>query len=242
MTDRPAFRPPAFRTDAYADRCTAEVVQADESGIRLSDTVFYPEGGGQPGDTGWLTWDGCTLAIRDAKKADGPDTVLHLPAEGETLPPVGAQVTAIIDWQRRHRLMRMHTALHLLCSVIDGDVTGGQIGADKSRLDFNIGSQHPDKDALSDALNRLVEDDRPVRVREIAAEELANQPELVRTMSVQPPTSGGTVRLIEIEGADLQPCGGTHVTATAEIGALRVGKIESKGRQNRRINIHLAEG
>jgi misacylated tRNA(Ala) deacylase len=138
--------------------------------------------------------------------------------------------------------MRMHTALHLLCSVIDGDVTGGQIGADKSRLDFNIGSQHPDKDALSEALNRLVAENHPVRVRTIAADDLAAQPELVRTMSVQPPTSGGAVRLIEIEGVDLQPCGGTHVASTGEIGPLRVGKVESKGRQNRRINIHLAEG
>ncbi|SDF72409.1 Ala-tRNA(Pro) hydrolase [Limimonas halophila] len=232
---------PAFRADAHADRCTAEVVSVGEDGIRLSDTVFYPEGGGQPGDTGWLTWDGGTTVIRDARKADGPDTVLHVPDAEQPLPPEGAAVTAIIDWPRRHRLMRMHTALHLLCSVIDGDVTGGQIGADKSRLDFNIGSQHPDKEALSEALNRLVAEDHPVRVRSIAADELAAQSELVRTMSVQPPTSGGTVRLVEIEGVDLQPCGGTHVASTGEIGPLRVGKVESKGRQNRRINIHLAE-
>lgn len=233
---------PAFRADAHADRCTAEVAAADADGIRLSDTVFYPEGGGQPGDTGWLSWDGGTTAIADAKKAEGPDTVVHIPDGDQPLPPVGARVTTTVDWTRRHRLMRMHTALHLLCSVVDGGVTGGQVGPDKSRLDFNVGGEHPDKEALSQALNRLVAEDHPVRARAIAAEKLAEQPELVRTMSVQPPTSGGTVRLIEIEGVDLQPCGGTHVASTAEIGPLRVGKIESKGRQNRRINLHLAEG
>ena len=234
---------PAFRRDPYASHVTATVETGDAGGIRLADTVFFPEGGGQPGDTGRLVWDGGETPIVDARKADGPDTVVHIPAEDAPSPPAGTEVRAELDWPRRHRLMRMHTALHLLCSVIDGAVTGGQIGETKSRLDFNIGSEKPDKQALSDALNRLVGEDHPVGARYVDAATLAEQPELVRTMSVQPPAdASGRVRLVEIGTVDLQPCGGTHVAGTGEIGALSVGKIESKGRANRRINIHLSDG
>ena len=163
--------------------------------------------------------------------------MVHIPAEGSVLPAVGSEVEAVIDWERRHRLMRMHTSLHLLCAVVTGDVTGGQVNDGKGRLDFNLPDTKLDKDAITAALNALVEEDHAVRPRWITDEELARNPDLVRTMSVQPPSGAGKVRLLEIEGVDLQPCGGTHVQRTGEIGRLRVAKIENKGRQNRRINI-----
>ena len=229
-----------FREDPYARTCEAEVLAADPAGVRLSRSVFYPMGGGQPGDTGRLTWDGGACPIVDARKADdAPDEVVLIPGEDAALPAPGAVVQAELDWDRRHRLMRMHTTLHLLCSLIEGDVTGGQIGADKSRLDFNIPEQQIDKDALTDQLNALIAADHPVSAEWITDDELAAKPELVRTMSVQPPSGGGRVRLIRIGDVDLQPCGGTHVASTREIGRVRVGKVESKGKQNRRINVHL---
>jgi len=231
-----------FRDDAYARTCDATVRAADAGGVRLDATVFYPMGGGQPGDTGRLIWHGGSMAIADTRKGDEPSDVVHIPGDGATLPEPGTAVTAELDWDRRYRLMRMHTALHLLCSLVPGAVTGGQIGESKSRLDFDISGDQVDKDALSDSLNRLVADDHPVRARWIDDAELDAEPELVRTMSVMPPRDGGAVRLIEIDGVDLQPCGGTHVNSTGEIGGLRVGKVESKGKQNRRINIHLATG
>lgn len=232
---------PIYRDDPYARRCEAVVVESGAEGIRLDRTVFYPMGGGQPGDTGTLTWDGGQVAIIDTRKGADHEDVVHIPAEGAALPAPGTKVTAEIDWARRHRLMRMHTTLHLLCSLVEGDVTGGQVGETKSRLDFNIPDARLDKDALSEQLNRLIQANHPVRMRWITDAEMAEQPELVRTMSVKPPTGGGRVRLIEIAGVDLQPCGGTHVAATGEIGAVRIGKIESKGKQNRRINVHLVE-
>lgn len=231
---------PLFRDDAYLTRCEAEVLSAGPEGIRLDRSVFYPEGGGQPGDSGRLLLaDGTALSVVDARKGEGPDEVLHLLAEGSPLPAPGTRVTAEIDWERRHRHMRMHTSLHLLCSLIEGEVTGGQVGDGKGRLDFALEAA-PDKAWLQEALNRLVQEDHAVRPRWIEDAELAARPELVRTMSVKPPSGAGRVRLLEIEGVDLQPCGGTHVRSTAEIGALEVGKIESKGRQNRRINLRLA--
>lgn len=233
---------PVYRDDAYARSCTADVVSANSDGICLSRTVFYPLGGGQPGDIGRLEWRGGGVEIVDTRKADNADEVLHIPAPGASLPPAGAEVTATIDWPRRHRLMRMHTALHILCGLIEGEVTGGQIGEWKSRLDFNLPDARLDKDALQTEITRLIADDRPVRVGWISEAELEENPGLVRTMSVKPPRGGGRVRTVEIEGVDYQPCGGTHVRATAEIGAVRVGKIESKGRQNRRVNIHLDVG
>jgi misacylated tRNA(Ala) deacylase len=232
-----------FRTDPYTRSCEATVLGADETGIRLDRTVFYPMGGGQPGDHGVLRLiDGSVIPIRDTVKGTGPDDILHLTGPGVTLPAAGTKVTAEIDWERRHRLMRMHTCLHLLCAVVPGEVTGGQVGDGKGRLDFNLPEGGLDKDAIAAALNKLIEEDHPVRPVWITDEELAAKPELVRTMSVKPPTGAGRVRLLEIEGVDLQPCGGTHVRRTGEIGPVQVGKIESKGRQNRRINIAFAEG
>jgi misacylated tRNA(Ala) deacylase len=230
-----------FRDDAYARSCAAVVTGADERGIRLDRTVFYPEGGGQPGDTGLLRLaDGSVIAIADTRKGEEADEVIHVPSPGTALPVPGTAVTAEIDWQRRHRLMRMHTCLHLLCVAVTGDVTGGQIGDGRGRLDFNLPETKLDKDAIAVELNRLIAEDHPVRSRWIDDEELAARPDLVRTMSVKPPSGRGRVRLLEIEAVDLQPCGGTHVARTGEIGRVEVTKIESKGRQNRRINLALA--
>ncbi len=231
-----------FRDDAYRQSCDATVVSADAAGIRLDRTVFYPTGGGQPGDRGRLRLsDGGTIVIKDTVKGESHEDVVHLPEEGAAPPAPGTAVTAEIDWPRRHRLMRMHTCLHLLCSVVSGDVTGGQVGDGKGRLDFNLPDTQLDKEAITADLNRLIEEDHQVAPRWITVEDLRAAPELVRTMSVKPPMEGGAVRLLEIDGVDLQPCGGTHVRRTGEIGRVRVGKIENKGRQNRRVNILFDE-
>jgi misacylated tRNA(Ala) deacylase len=230
-----------FRDDAYLRSCEATVVAADEHGIRLDRTVFYPTGGGQPGDTGVLKRaDGSAIAIVDARKGDGLDDVLHVAAPGSALPAVGEKIVAEIDWDRRHRLMRMHTCLHLLCAVVPGAVTGGQISDGKARLDFDVPGESLDKAAITAKLNALIAADHSVTPRWITDEELAGQPDLVRTMSVKPPTGFGKVRLLEIAGVDLQPCGGTHIRRTGEIGRVEVTKIENKGRQNRRVNLAFA--
>ena len=230
-----------FEDDAYARACDAVVISAGAEGIRLDRTVFYAMGGGQPGDTGVLRLeDGAEVAIVDARRGESPGDVVHVPAEGAALPAAGAKVTAEIDWQRRHRLMRIHTCLHLLCAVVDGPVTGGQISDGKGRLDFDIPELTLDKEAIRVALNRLIEENHAVRPRWITDDELAAEPELVKTMSVRPPMGQGRVRLLEIEGVDLQACGGTHVAATGEIGRVEVRKIENKGRHNRRIVIAFA--
>ncbi|WP_299392029.1 alanyl-tRNA editing protein [Pelagibius sp.] len=227
-----------FRDDPYLKSCEATVVSAGPEGLRLDRTVFYPMGGGQPGDTGRLELaDGSVLKVVDTRKGETHEDVVHVLEDGAALPAPGTAVTAEIDWERRHRLMRMHTCLHLLCSVITGDVTGGQIGDGKGRLDFNLPDTQLDKEAITAALNRLVEENHAVTPRWISDADLAAQPDLVRTMSVKPPSGSGQVRLLDIPGVDLQPCGGTHVARTGEIGRVRVGKIENKGRQNRRVNI-----
>jgi misacylated tRNA(Ala) deacylase len=230
-----------FRAEPYTKSCEAKVVTADERGIRLDRTVFYAESGGQMGDTGVLRLaDGRSIQITNTVKGNGHDDVVHVPAPGSELPAAGATVNAEIDWDRRHRLMRMHTCLHLLSSIIKGDVTGGQVSDGKGRLDFNLPDTALDKGHITAELNRLVREDHPVQPRWITDEELMAKPELVRTMSVKPPMGSGRVRLLEIEGVDLQPCGGTHVARTGEIGAVEVTKIENKGRQNRRVNIVFA--
>ncbi len=229
-----------FRDDAYQTRCTAKVVSAGEEGIRLDRTVFYPMGGGQPGDSGVLRLaGGGELRIVDTRKGESHDEVLHIAEDGAALPAPGSEVEAEIDWDRRYRLMRMHTCMHLLCAVITGDVTGGQVGDGKSRLDFNLPDTQLDKEAISAALNKLIEEDHPVQPRWIDETELEANPQLVSTMSVKPPLGAGKVRLLEIEGVDLQPCGGTHLKSTGEVGQVRIGKVEKKGRRNRRVNIHL---
>ena len=231
-----------FRDDGYLQSCTARVVAADERGIRLDRTVFYPMGGGQPGDTGTLRLaSGEIVAVVDTVKGDAADEVIHVPAPGAAVPAVGAAVEAEIDWPRRHRLMRMHTCLHLLCSVVPGAVTGGQVADGKGRLDFDVPGASLDKAAIEKALNALIAAGHEVAPRWISEAELDAAPDLVRTMSVKPPTGAGRVRLIEVAGVDLQPCGGTHIRNTAEIGPVAVTKIENKGRQNRRINLAFVE-
>jgi misacylated tRNA(Ala) deacylase len=234
-----------FRDDAYARSCPARVILADARGIRLDRTVFYPTGGGQPGDTGILRLaSGAAIAIVDTVKGDAPDEVIHVAAPGALLPEPGTELVATLDWERRHRLMRMHTCLHLLCAVVPGAVTGGQISDGRGRLDFDVPGSSLDKDAIAAGLNQLIAAGHPAAPRWITDEELADRPELVRTMSVKPPVGAGRVRLLEIAGPDgcidLQPCGGTHVANTAEIGPVTIGKIENKGRQNRRIVVAFA--
>ncbi|MFY8095294.1 MAG: alanyl-tRNA editing protein [Niveispirillum sp.] len=238
-----------FRDDPYQVEAKAVVLVAGPAGIILDRTLFYPNGGGQPGDTGSLTWEGGATAIIDARKAevlvDRGEQVLHIPAPDATLPPVGATVRQRIDWDRRHRHMRMHTTLHLLCAVVPGAVTGGQVGADRSRLDFDVPSASLDKDLIERAVNDLIAADHPVRERTITDAELAATPDLVRTMSVKPPTGSGSVRLLQIGTddaiIDLQPCGGTHVARTGDIGGITIVKIENKGKQNRRVQLALRD-
>jgi misacylated tRNA(Ala) deacylase len=229
-----------FRDDAYAKTCAATVEAVDERGIRLDSTVFYPTGGGQPGDIGVLRSAAGDVTIVDTVKGAMPDEVIHVPAPGSPALSPGQKVTAEIDWARRHRLMRMHTCLHLLCAVVPGAVTGGQISDGKGRLDFDVPGEALDKDAIAAKLNALIAADHAVEPRWITDEELAGRPELVRTMSVKPPSGHGRVRLLDIAGVDLQPCGGTHVRRTGEIGPVAIGKIENKGKQNRRVSVTFA--
>ena len=231
-----------FRDDGYLRSCNARVTEADLRGVRLDRTVFYPMGGGQPGDAGALRLaSGQSITIIDTVKGPLPDEVIHVPLPSSSLPEPGAEVLAEIDWDRRHRLMRMHTCLHLLCSIVPGAVTGGQVSDGRGRLDFDVPGSSLDKEEIASRLNALIAEGHPVGPRWITDEELAAKPELVRTMSVKPPSGMGRVRLMEIAGVDLQPCGGTHVRSTAEIGPVVVTKIESKGKQNRRVILAFAE-
>ena len=226
-----------FRDDSYLKQCDASVVESGDGGIVLDRTVFYPMGGGQPGDTGTISWDGGSVEIIDTRYGEA-GVIRHLVEEGAALPAPGTAVTASLDWERRYRHMRMHTALHLLGSILQYGVTGGNISAEKSRLDFDM-EDTVDKDQVNSALQALVQANHAVSCRWITDEELDAQPELVRTMSVQPPRGVGKVRLLEIEGVDLQPCGGTHLKSTAEVGNVSVSKVEKKGRHNRRVSIVL---
>jgi misacylated tRNA(Ala) deacylase len=234
---------PLFRQDAYL-RSAKGCVQAitPEGGIVLDQSVFYPTSGGQPGDSGVVSWGDQSLTIATAVKGEG-DTIILIPAEPALMPAIGQVLDQKLDWDRRHRLMRVHTALHLLSVVIPLPVTGGSIAADKGRLDFDMEDAPEDRDALAFDLNRLIACNMAVTDEWITDAQLDAQPELVKTMSVQPPRGSGQIRLVRIglgaETADLQPCGGTHVANTSEIGTVRIGKIEKKGRQNRRVYLHL---
>jgi misacylated tRNA(Ala) deacylase len=228
---------PLFRDDAYQKSCEATVIGIDGDAVILDRTVFYPMGGGQPGDTGNLSWDGNSADVVDTRYGDA-GAIRHVVASGSPVPSVGARVQATLDWERRYRHMRMHTALHLLGSVLRYGVTGGNIGADRSRLDFDM-EDAVEKDTVSAAIQALVDANHAVRCRWISDAELEAQPELVRTMSVKPPKGAGQVRLLEIGDVDLQPCGGTHLRSTAEVGRVSVTKVEKKGRRNRRVYIEL---
>lgn len=234
---------PLFRDDAYLRSADGNVTRlTDEGGIVLDQTVFYPTGGGQPGDSGTLVWDGGRIEIATTIKGEG-DEIILVPGEPAPLPAVGSVVRQELDWERRHHHMRVHTALHLLSVVVPLPVTGGSISEEKGRLDFDMEEAPEDKQAIQDALNALVDRDLMVTTQWISDEDLEANPGLIKTMSVKPPRGTGRVRLVRIgdttEQVDLQPCGGTHVRSTSEIGSVRIGKVEKKGRQNRRINLHI---
>ncbi|HEV7324112.1 MAG TPA: alanyl-tRNA editing protein [Bosea sp. (in: a-proteobacteria)] len=232
-----------FRDDAYLTQTPATVVAINErGGIELDRTVFYATGGGQPGDAGALVRsDGSEIAIGTAiYNPEDKSRILHVPLEGQAAPAVGDTVTAKLDWERRLKRMRIHTALHLLSVVLPYPVTGGAIGDGDGRLDFDIPEGGLDKAELTEKLTALVAKNAAITERWITDEELDANPGLVKTMSVKPPRGSGRVRLVSIEGIDLQPCGGTHVRNTSEIGAVAVTDVEKKGKQNRRVRIALA--
>jgi len=230
-----------FREDAYLRTATARVLAVSERGIELDRTVFYPLGGGQAGDTGrLLRAPGDALLIADTRKGETPDRVLHLPAPGGPLPQPGETVTLEIDWPRRYRLMRLHTALHLLSCVIPAPVTGGNISPEKARLDFDIDFSQLNAERIERETNALIAAGAATETVWITDAELDTQPDLVKTMSVQPPRGAGRVRLLKIPGIDLQPCGGTHVADIAEIEGIRVLKIRSEGKRNKRVEIALS--
>lgn len=232
-----------FREDPYQREAQSRVVaHTVEGGVVLDASLFYPTGGGQPGDSGVLEWDGKKMSIATAVKGEG-DAIVLVPSEPVALPPLGCHVVQHLDWDRRHKHMRVHTALHLLSVAVPFAVTGGAIAATYGRLDFNMPDAPEDRVALEEALNEFVEQDARVSDGWITQAELDAAPELVKTMAVKPPRGTGDIRLVRIgedeDWIDLQPCGGTHVARTGEIGTLRLGKIEKKGKMNRRIYLHL---
>lgn len=232
-----------FRDDAYLQECPATVVAVNErGGIVLDRTIFYAQGGGQPGDVGSLVHpDGSSTPIATTVYGEDRSEIVHVPAEGGRLPAPGDAVTLRLDWPVRYARMRVHTALHLLSVALPFPVTGGAIGDGEGRLDFDIPDAGLDKDAITDKLNAMVESDAEVRDRWISDDELLANPGLVKTMSVKPPMGSGQVRLVEIVGLDLQPCGGTHVRRLNEIGRVTITAIEKKGKQNRRVRLALAQ-
>jgi len=234
---------PLFLQDAYQKTGVATVLaHTSDGGVILDKSLYYATSGGQPGDSGSLRWGSGEMGVVTAIKIEGGAIAL-IPTEGQSLPPVGTEVSMELDWDKRYGHMRVHTALHLLSVVIPLPVSGGSIGAEKGRLDFNMPDAPEDKAALQSRLQSLIDQDLPVLEDSITDEELAANPGLVKTMSVSPPRGAGRIRLIRIgEGdaqVDLQPCGGTHVTRTGEIGKIRLGKVEKKGKVNRRIYLHL---
>lgn len=229
---------PAYYRDSYQKQIDTRIASIDEGAIFCEDTLFYPEGGGQPGDTGTISNESKTIAVVDSKKQNG--TIAHLVTDASGF-AVGDEVTLNLDWDRRYAHMRMHTAMHLLGSLIPVPVTGGSVGAEKSRLDFDLGEHQIDKIQLTDQMNALIEQDHPVSFSEITDEELDANPDLVRTMSVQPPRGSGVIRMVTIEGVDYQPCGGTHLNRVGEIGKVLIKKIENKGKKNRRVHLVFAD-
>ena len=232
-----------FRSDSYLQVLDAAVTDVmPDGGIVLDRTIFYANSGGQPNDTGrMVTADGHSLSIVNVVHPDGDKArIVHLAGDGPSSLAAGDRVTLELDWDRRYRLMRMHTALHLLSVVFPFPVTGGSVGEDKGRLDFDMPELPDDLDALERRLNSLVDGNHPVTAEWITDAEMAANPGLIKTMKVKPPMGQGRVRLIRIGDIDLQPCGGTHVASTVEIGPLRLGKIEKKGAQNRRVALHFA--
>lgn len=232
-----------FREDAYTRSARATVIGiTDQGGITVDRTIFYPTGGGQPGDSGSISWGSEETSIVTTVKGDD-DTVVLVPQRDAPFPEVGQEITMNLDWERRFGLMRVHTALHLLSVAIPHGVTGGSISEGKGRLDFDMAEPPADKEAIAEHLNRMIATDAVVSECWITDEELDANPDLVKTMSVKPPRGSGHIRLIRIgddeEQLDLQPCGGTHVSRLSEISSVRLGKVEKKGRMNRRVYLHL---
>jgi misacylated tRNA(Ala) deacylase len=230
-----------FRDDAYLKTASARVLAAENGVVLLDRTIFYPLGGGQPGDTGTLTRaNGERIAVADTRKGEAPFSIAHVLAPGSSLPEPGETLALEIDWERRYRLMRLHTALHVMSCVVVAPVTGGNIAPDKARLDFDIDMNLLNAERIEQGTNELIARGIATETVWITDEELDARPELVKTMSVQPPRGAGRVRLLNIPGIDLQPCGGTHVANIAEIGGIRVLRIKSEGKRNRRVEIALA--
>lgn len=229
-----------FRKEAYEKSCRATVTAVDDRGVQFDQSIFYPAGGGQPGDTGSCVVTGNSTEVANTVKDPATGEQLHVMADPQHGLTIGDEVELIIDWDRRYRLMRMHSCLHMLCAVIPAPVTGGSIQDGKGRLDFDL-PDTVDKQQITEKLNALIKADHPMSMTWISDAELAANPELVRTLSAPPPTGTGTVRLVNFEGVDCQPCGGTHVASTAEIGPVLVKKIEKKGKMNRRITVVFDE-
>lgn len=231
-----------FRSDAYLKTAQARVLAVHEGGIELDRTIFYPMGGGQPGDTGAVVRaSGERIAINDTRKGATLDSVLHIATSGMSRLEPDEPLTLEIDWPRRYALMRLHTALHVMSCVVVAPVTGGNIAPDKARLDFDIDMSLLDPVKIERETNALIARAVETQTEWITDEELDARPDLVKTMSVQPPRGAGCVRLLRIPGIDLQPCGGTHVKNIAEIGAIRVLRIRNEGRRNRRVEIALVD-
>lgn len=230
----------AFYDDLYARELNSRITATRPGEVETESTIFYPVGGGQPGDSGFLVMaDGSRLRILDTRYSADRSRIVHFLEDSEMRIPEGQEVKLELDWERRHRHMRMHTCLHLMCSVITDPVTGGSVGETQSRLDFDAQSPWPDKETLTIRLNELISRSIPVQVESITDQQLDTNPDLVRTMSVQPPRGSGTIRMIRVEGVDYQPCGGTHVANTGEIGEVVISKIKSKGKQNKRVTVEL---
>jgi misacylated tRNA(Ala) deacylase len=229
-----------FYQDSYQKTHRSTVSSLEEGGVVLASTIFYPLGGGQPGDTGLLRIGGVDFQVTDTRYAPDRVGIVHyLDADDISGIQPGDQVELELDWARRHRHMRMHTSMHLMCSLISAQATGGSVGESESRLDFDLRGQTVDKEQLTVAMNELIARNLPVSVGSISDDELEQNPGLVRTMSVQPPRGQGKVRTISIENTDYQPCGGTHVKNIGEIGEVVITKIKSKGKQNKRITMAL---
>ena len=241
LDDTPMDTKELFREDGYLKSCQAVITHVDGDNVMVDQTVFYPEGGGQPGDTGVLIReDGEELLITDTQRDDAKGMHHHVVADGASLPNIGESIVLKIDWPRRYRLMRMHSCLHMLCGIIPAAVTGGSIQDGRGRLDFDL-PEPIDRETIASELKALIDSDRSMTLSWISDAELAMQSDLVRTMSVKPPTGVGSIRLVQFDGIDLQPCGGTHVNSTKEIGSVRIRKIEKKGKNNRRIIVELAD-
>lgn len=229
-----------YYEDSYKKELTTTVTAVNGEWVEFDATIFYPLGGGQPGDTGFVTGpDRNKHKVLDTRKGDSFERIKHQLDTEEHGLKAGDSVAIAIDWDRRFRHMRMHTCMHLLGSLIPVPVTGGSVGAKKSRLDFDLGEHQLDKEDLTTRINALVAEAHPVVFGTITEAELDERPELVRTMSVQPPRGVGDIRTVRIEGVDYQPCGGTHVNNSSEVGVVRISKIENKGKRNRRVHILL---